>query len=283
MFRRLSNSWHLVKASAAVLRADKELIIFPILAGIASLIVMATFAVPMFLAGLFEAMFADDWGITRIVGYAVAFLFYLTQYTVVIFSNSALVGAANIRLKGGDPTVGDGIRIAASHFSSILGYAAISATVGVILQWLSEKGALGRFVASLGGLAWGLATYLAVPVLVIEGVGPLEAVKRSTRLLKETWGEQIVGNFGINTIFGLFYLLVILVSIPLIVLAYVATNSFIPVAILALGMVLVLVALGLISGALSGIYAAALYRYAAEGKATGYFDAGLMQQTFRPK
>ena len=38
MFARISNSWSLVKASWAVLRADKELIIFPIIAPAAAAI-----------------------------------------------------------------------------------------------------------------------------------------------------------------------------------------------------------------------------------------------------
>ena len=38
MFAKLKNSWALIKASAAVLRADKELIIFPIVSGIGVLI-----------------------------------------------------------------------------------------------------------------------------------------------------------------------------------------------------------------------------------------------------
>ena len=68
----------------------------------------------------------------------------------------------------------------------------------MILRWLSERGLLGRIVASLFGLAWNIVTYLVVPILVVEGIGPIEAVKRSGALLKKTWGEQIVGNFGDN-------------------------------------------------------------------------------------
>ena len=98
-------------------------------------------------------------------GYLILFAFYLVQYFVIIYANSALVGAALIRLKGGDPTVGDGFRIAGSRMGAIFGYAAISATVGLILRWFSERGSLGTIAASLFGLAWGLATFLAIPIL----------------------------------------------------------------------------------------------------------------------
>ena len=192
MFTRISNSWQLVKASAAVLRADKELIIFPIVSGIGVIIVTLTFALPMFLAGLFDAAF---FGQNQVVGLLVAFLFYLAHYFVIFFANSALVGAAMIRLRGGDPTVDDGFRIALKHVGPILGYAFVAATVGMILRWLSERsGTLGRIVVSLVGIAWNVTTYLTVPVLVMEEVGPIEAIKRSASLLKKSWGEQIVDN-----------------------------------------------------------------------------------------
>src|SRR5262245_22771845 len=203
MFQRLSNSWELVKASAAVLRADKELVVFPIVSAIGTLIVTATFALPLFLAGMFDSMYVDGKGFQPL-GMAVAFLFYLTQYFVIFFANTALVGAAMIRLQGGDPTVGDGFQIALRRIGPIFGYALISATVGMILRAIAERaGFIGRIVISLIGLAWNLATYLVVPILAVEDVGPIEAIKRSTALLKRTWGEQVVGNAGLGAVFGL--------------------------------------------------------------------------------
>jgi hypothetical protein len=211
------------------------------------------------------------------------FFFYVVQYTVIIFANSALVGAAMIRLRGGDPTVGDGFRIAFQHIGSILGYALLSATVGMILRMISERsGNLGRIVTSLVGLAWNLATYLVVPVLVIEGVGPLDAVKRSASLLKKTWGEQIVGNFSIGLIFGLATVLVILLGIPAFILAA-SIESLALIIAVAVIFVLVLVFLGLINSTLTGIYVAAVYRYAAEGETSGFFNKEMIQGAFRLK
>ena len=105
MFARIRNSWALMKASAAVLRSDKELIMFPIVSAIGVLVVMATFAFPVFLSGLFDTLIL---GRSRALGIIVGFAFYVVQYFVIIFANSALVGAAMIRLRGGDPTVSDG-------------------------------------------------------------------------------------------------------------------------------------------------------------------------------
>jgi hypothetical protein len=280
MFAKIRNSWELVKASVAVLRADKELIVFPIVSSIGLFLVSVAFFAPMLVAGFFDSIFEGE---AQIFGLVIGFMFYVVQYSVIIFANSALIGAATIRLRGGDPTVADGFRIATKHLGSILGYALISATVGMILRWISERGkGLGRIVSSIVGLAWNLATYLVVPVLVIEGVGPWEAVKRSATLLKRTWGEQIVGNFSIGAIFTLVSVVVILISIPVAFLL-VTAELYVLIVPLVLVVVVFFTLMGLISSTLNGIYVAAVYRYAAEGDAGSFFDEEMVRGAFRPK
>jgi hypothetical protein len=273
-----SNSWALVKASAGVLKLDKELMVFPLMSGIAAVLVTASFIVPFAVTGGWE-MFAEGEG--SYLGYVLGFLFYLVQYTVIFFFNSALVGAALIRLDGGDPTVSDGLSIAASRMGSILGYAAVAATVGMVLRFVSERsGWLGRLAVGLVGMAWTLATYLTVPVLVTENIGPIEAVKKSAGLFKRTWGEQVVGNFGMGWAFFLAAVSWTLVSGALI---FAAASVSGPAAAAAVGIaVLGYVLLGLVASTLKGIYTAALYRYASTGDA-GSFDARIVGNAFRPR
>jgi hypothetical protein len=282
MFRRLTNSWELVKASASVLSADKELMVFPVVSAFLSVIVLVTFAVPSVLAGIFDSTALADSGIP-VAGYVIGFLFYVVQYGVIFYCNTALVGAALIRLRGGDPTVGDGFRIANSRIVPILGYALLAATVGMILRAISERsGVLGKLVISVVGLAWNLATFLVVPVLAVEDIGPIDAVKRSSAYLRKTWGEQIVGNAGIGAVFGLLSFGVILAGIA-VFMAAIATQSAALMAAVAVGVILVLMGLTLVSSTLSGIYAAALYRYAAEGDAGTFFSADLVKDAFQRK
>lgn len=280
MFGQLSNSWALVKASAAVLKADKELIVFPIISSIGVLIVSASFFLPLFLAGAFDQTVAG--GGFNVLSFVVLFAFYIVQYFVIFFANTALVGAALIRLRGGDPTVGDGFRIASSRFLPLLGYALIAATVGMILNSLSRRsGFLGKLVISLVGFVWNVATFLVVPVLATEDVGPIEAIKRSSGLLKRTWGEQIMGNYGLNAVFGLATLALFVTCGGVALLAL--QMEFNIIAILMGVLLLVgLLALGLLNAALSGIYTAAVYQYAAEGQAGKFFDAEMVRNAFRP-
>ncbi|MDQ7036519.1 MAG: DUF6159 family protein [Anaerolineae bacterium] len=202
MFGSFSRSWQLVKASWAVLKADKELILFPIISSITLVIV----SIIMFIPSAIIAFSLDVAGLGEggagILGYIGLFISYFVSYTIIIYFNTGLIGAAMIRLDGGDPTLSDGFRIANERISKILAYAAISATVGVILRIIEERaGFIGDIIASIIGFAWNLATFLVIPVLVSTDMGPIEAVKHSGSLLKKTWGEQITGNFSIGGIF----------------------------------------------------------------------------------
>lgn len=277
MFDKISRSWTLVKASAAVLRSDKELLLFPVISSLATLLVAATFLVPVLGLRIFEG------GDIGVLGAIVGFLFYLCQYFVIFFFNTALVGAAMIRLEGGDPTVADGLRIARSKAGVILGYAALAATVGLVLQMISEKaGFLGKIVLSLVGMAWTVASFLVVPILVSRDVGPIDAVKESIELLKRTWGENVAGNVGIGMAFGLITMLVVVLAVGLVIAAAAVGGAKLAIVVGIVG-VLAVALVAVIQAALSGIYSAAVYRYAVDGIAPAGFAGPQLQSAFQPK
>ena len=259
MAGKFAASWSLVKASAAVLKSDRELLLFPLLSGLATLLVVASFALPFLAAGglLHLREISSNHAGLAAGDYALMFLFYLCQYAVIFFFNTALVGAAMMRLDGGDPTLGDGLRLAWSRLPAILGYALIAATVGLLLRALEKRaGFIGRWIIGLLGVAWTVATFLVVPVLAATDVDPVTAVKESATLLRRTWGENLIGNVGMGIAFGLLFMALMLAGAGV---------------------------LALVQSALQGIYAAALYRYATDGNAGGGFDADVLGQAFRVK
>ena len=281
MFEKFSRSWALVKASAGVLRADKELLVFPLLSSIAVVLVMASFIAPALGFGWLQGLDEGDGVPPAMIAWA--FAFYISQYFVMFFFNTALVGAAMIRLDGGDPTVRDGLRIAGSRIGAIFGYAVIAATVGLLLQMLEQRaGFVGRIVVGLIGMAWTVVTFLTVPVLVARDVGPIDAVRESAGLLRRTWGENLIGAGGIGLAFGLLMALLVVLGVALTVAAA-ASGSLLLVGIVAALAVLAVIATGLLQAALSGVYSAALYRYAVSGDAPVGFDGMLLESAFQKK
>ena len=280
MFARLSRSWSLIKASAGVLAQDKELLVFPLLSAICTLLVVAAFVLPALGLGALDGLRS---GGVSVAMYVLGFLFYLVQYFVIFFFNSALVGAALIRLDGGDSTLRDGLRIASSKWVSILGYAAIAATVGLILRSLQERaGWLGRIVVGFLGVAWTVASFLVVPVLVSRDVGPLDAIKESALLLKKTWGENLIGQGGVGLVFSLIFVAMTVLGALAIVGAAMSGSGVVIGLVVALVVIAFLLA-ALIHAALSGIYSAALYRYAVGQEASTGFDGQLLQRAFAVK
>lgn len=284
MFSSWGRSWQLVKASWAILQADKELIWFPVISGIVTILISIVMFIPSIAVSITLFSTNAGEGVSEVIGFVGLFIYYLVMYTISIYFNTALVGAAMMRMDGDNPTMKDGFSIANSRLSKIIGFAAMSATIGVIIRFVQERGGfIGELVAGIGGMAWNLATFLVVPVLVAQDVGPWEAIKTSGNLLKRTWGEQITGNFSIGGIFFLFYLLVIVVAVGLGIFAGAVLESLVlVVAVISLA-VIAMIVIGVIQGALSGIYQATLYRYAETGVTPDNFDIELIQGAFKPK
>lgn len=283
MISKFSRSVELIQASAKVLRSDKELLILPLLSGIAAVVVCTTLIWQAFVSGALPAL--ENGEPIRPLStafYIWLFAFYFAQYFVIIFFNTALVGAAIARLSGGDPTVSSALALAWSRIVPIVGYALISATIGLLLRMLAERlGFLGRLIVFGAGLAWTVATFLVVPVLAAEGVGPIKAIGRSGELLNETWGENIVGNSGIDVVTSLIGLVIAFVGLAGFML-FDAGSFSTGVAIVALATVAMLMLI-IVSTALSGVYSGAVYYYALTGEAPDGFDKGLIRGSFTRK
>lgn len=279
----LQRSFDLFKACWQVLKADKELIWFPIISSLAMLVVTILFLLPAsVLLGLFGAASGADTSNSSFLGYVLAFLWFFVAYFVSLYFNVALIGAALIRLDGGDPTLGDGIRIANSRLGKIAQYAAVSAFVSLVLQQVRERaGFLGEIVGFLGEAAWNVISFLVLPVLIVQDISVFDAIKRSMEMLKKTWGEQLVVSGGMGIVFGLITVILFVVGGGLIFLL-----AQISVALTIVGVIVLLTAiavLGAISGALGGIYKAMLYRYAETGEVGMGMDGSLLAGAFKEK
>ena len=272
MFDTLSRTWELTKQSFAVLRADKEILLFPVMSAIAAILVALTFLTPLYTTGAFQALKQGSGTPTT---YVVLFLFYYASYFVIVFFNSALVACANIRLSGGDPTVSDGLRIAAARIGRIAAWTLVAATVGLLLRMLEERAEkLGRLVVGLLGMGWTLITYFIIPVLVFENLSIADSLKRSVQLFRRNWGEEVASGLG----FGLLFFLL---AIPSVLLAYVGFTIH-PFAGLAI-FLLYFLTLAAVAAAVKGIFMVALYRYATEGEVPAGFSPSLIQGAFTQK
>ena len=280
MFKRMANGWNLAKQCWKVLMLDKELMVFPLISLIACGLILASFIAPLFASGLLDPG-PENEAISEPVLMASFFAFYVIAYFIMIFFNSALIACAIIRFRGGDPTVMDGLRAAAARTPKILAWSLVSAVIGMILQAIEQRaGVVGKIVSGLLGAAWAIASYFAVPVLVMENLGPIDALKRSASVMKKTWGETLAAEFGM-------FLLVLVACLPAVLLIFLGvasmgTSSAIGGLLVVLGAIWLLTAI-LAGSTLDSILKAALYLYASEGKVPHNFDDRIAKAAFAPK
>ncbi|MCB8933367.1 MAG: DUF6159 family protein [Fimbriimonadaceae bacterium] len=271
---RLERSWSLAKQSWAVLRGNPKLAVFPVVSSVAILLVTASFFIP-----LVAAVGLKNLEQPPAYAYAVTFAYYLVSYFVVVFFNAALIHCANEALEGRSAEFGDGIHAAMSRLGPIIGWSLLSATIGTILNAISERlGIVGQIIIGLLGAAWNIVTFFAVPMLVLKGVGPFDAVKGSWATIKKTWGETLIGNAGVS-------LAVFVMAIPAVVL--IVATAFTGIAALIIGAVALSVlywaVLAAVGACMNGIYTTAVFSYAQSGEIPSGFDGETIRQAFTQK
>lgn len=264
-----SRGLRLAMASWSVVRQDRQLLVLPILSFLCSVVVTAVFAAGIWGVGLPESDRLEP------VHYVILFVLYVALAFVTIFFNAAVIGTAMERLRGRDATIADGLRLAREHLGEIFLWAVVTATVGMILRSLAERfGFVGRIVLSLIGAAWNVVTFFVVPVLLYEEVGVGQGIKRSASLFRQRWGEEFVGNGAIGIVV---FLAALVVGGVAFALGAIAIPLGIVVGVVGLGALLA------IGAACSGVFNAALYRYATTGEASGAFSIEDLSSSFRPK
>ena len=101
-------------------------------------------------------------------------------------------------------------------------------------------------------------------------------------LLKKTWGENLIGQGGVGLVFGFIFFALLIVGGGAIIAAATTGNGVLIGLVVAVVIVAMLLA-GLVQAALSGIYSAALYRYAVGAGDSEGFDAQMLGHAFRTK
>lgn len=274
---RFANTWRLTKNSWSLLKQDRELLWLPVLSMLTILAIAIAAAVVGFVTGSFDTGGGADsvQGSAVVLGLVFAFVATAT----VVYFEGALVAGAHERMTGGDPTVRSAMGKAASRLPSLLGWALITLTVGLVLRFLRERlGWLGQMLTFLAEAAWGVATYLVVPAIIIDDYRSFASVKHSMSLVRRTWGENLIAQAG-------FGLLGFVIALPIIVVA-VLIASLVPGIGLYVGIAVGLfgvLAVSVVVSALSLYFKTALYEYATDGVAHGGFDIDEMEASFRSK
>jgi hypothetical protein len=285
----LERSWLLTKLSFGVVKQDSEMLLFPLLATIFSVLFSGVLLVPtVFLDFIRHNTHGSAHLRFDAIAYVLLGVTYLGLSFIATFFNVCVVYTTKTRFEGGDATFSGSIKFAFSKLHLIFAWAALSATVGLILhaidQIAQKAGLFGKIVLgivrALLGAVWSVLTIFVVPAMVYEDIGPFAAIKRSAETLKSTWGESLVRYYGLGLVQFLFWLLGFAIAGGAIF--GLAALHAPPVAYaLVIGIAIVyFVAVVLVFNVANAVFNTALYAYA-NGKAPAAFQSIDLGQAFR--
>lgn len=286
-----SRSWSIFKTSWGVLKQDRELLWLAAMSFGVALVLLLLAGAVVLVAGLLTAAgtsvdgSADNswWENPHAAVYVLLVLVVLPCLAIAnAFFHGAIVHGALERLGGGDPTVQSALRGARSRLKQLALWGLFALTVSWLISILQAALERIRFVgwilSSLLELAWNVMKFLVIPIVVVEGLGPFASLRRSKEMLRETWGENLIGQFGM----GIVGLLFALPGIILVVL--VSMTGFAPVIIFGVAVaVIYMVGVGLFLSALNSVYQSVLYNYAVKGETPAGFSGNDVAKAFAPK
>lgn len=272
-----SDSWRLTKIAFGLVFQDSALLVFPLVAGLSAIAVLALFALgtlylaPLLLVG---GSLSTSYEVVGIVLFLVA---YFSTTFIAVYATAGLIGAATLKLEGQQPTASDGWTIARANLSRLAVWALISATVGLLIQLVSSRfrGAAGIVIGGIAGATWAIATYFVIPVIVYQKSTPWQSLGRSAKMFLNTFGRTLVTNIVLALIVGAGIVAAVVLGVIGLFLLFSGTTFF--------GVVLIVSALGvgflfaLLGASAEGVLRAALYRYATTGK----IDPDLMPAAYK--
>jgi hypothetical protein len=292
---RIRNGWILAKKSWSVLRSDRSLLVFPILSGFFVLLALAliwggtALAAPDLFSqetnapSRFEFTAADEEEVSiDPILYAIFAVSAFVSTALAVYFNVGLAACASRSLRGEDTRVGEGLRAANGRLGAILGWALLATVVGLILRAIEARFRfIGDIVAALLGAAWAIASFFAIPLIALEGKGPIATLKGSAKVVKEKWGEGLTGYAAISII-TLLAVLVVLFPFGLGVALAAEASIAAAVAVGVVGVVCLVLVL-VLSATLNQIFRVAVYEFARTGQASGAFTSTDLNAAFVPK
>jgi hypothetical protein len=310
---KFQRSWQLFKSSLAVMRKDKQLLLFPILTTACTLLIGLLFLFPIafqptghsYVSGAHWKAVGTTLYDTDGAGYAnhdgnngqmairnvkpLALVYfgvtYFASMFVATFFNVAFYQQILNALNGEAVSIGTGLRFAATKWKPILMWTPFAGLVGYIIKALEQRfGLVGRLVMRLVGTAWSIACVFVIPVLITseKSTNPLSVLKESAMTLKNTWGESLIGYAGVS--FG--SAIILLLSLAWLgagIAISVSLQLYWVLALVIVGWLAAVVLWAYVMSVASQIFRCALFLYAANGTLPAPYTNEMVTLAFKIK
>ena len=265
---RLARSWDVTKKTFAVIKADKEILAFPILSVLFTIGLFLLLFLPFIITLLVQSII-PPFTVMALFG----LLFVFIQVFIGVFSHGAIVHIAKTRFEGGDATFMEGVKAAWNRKGQLIKWALLTGTVGLIISMAQNKardkrgiaGAVANAILGLAALAWKIVSLFVVPSIIIKGTGPIDSLKKSYETIKKTWGESLVKYLGLNVVGSLIGVIGFIVLV-LPAILFLIDGLFTLAIVFVLLWILFLTLTKVILSAADTVFDTALFMYADTGK-----------------
>jgi len=190
MFENLKAGWALGKQVRKLVFSDRQLILYPLLS---SVVVFVEFF--LIFASLFINSVVTGGSVSGILYIVALFLFYLVSTFTATYILMALLIAFRSYANGHKIGMVEAFRQTSQYTTLILEWAVFYSVVLLIVRLIEQRmGAMGRLIFGLAaGVAIGVATIFAIPVILDNKVGPVQAVKQGAEFFVRNIGKAAGG------------------------------------------------------------------------------------------
>lgn len=271
---RLRASYILFKESFRFVWSDKEMLLVPIIASILQLFLIGVALIFVIIpSGIFTESEAET--TYSAIQYAYLFIFYVISAFTIACSQAVITHIVYVRAHNGDATLWSGIKVAGKHSFSLLVWACITSTVGIVLRAITERSTLFvKIFTMFVGAAWSVLTYFVVVAIVVDNKSVFSAIGHSGNVFKRTWGETLASNISLGLTFLVFYMVLIFALIGFLFVFGAGPGAVLLSALLFFVVVLITI---LLNSVLNSVLRTLLYVYASEQIVPSNFNRELLE------
>lgn len=281
-FDRLRNGFEITKISIDIAMKEPWMIILPFISAGIMIAIIIWYIITIFGITIFGGNTAQTSIAIDAFSFIMPIIIYFVGYFLTYFTQAMIIYGAKERLSGNDPTIAQAFAGASEHLLQIIILSIIGAIIGMITKILSykkngQKNIFMTLSTSIIGIAWTVASYFALPIIISEKKNVFDAFKRSGEITFQVWGEGISANFSLF----LLYIPATILFIGSLVFLFININ-IIALALLILAVISFFAAI-FISMPVKAIISQALYDYATKKQAPPGFDSTYLQNAFTKK
>ncbi len=276
-------SWEVTKATFSVMLHNKKMIWFAVADAVLSVLAF----IPAIVIGLMLGGVVQGKGATSVLMLSILAAYFIAYFFTVFF-DVAVVYTAKREFEKKHATTGEIISFTFKRMKSIIGWALINGSVGLILKSLKGRSRNGRsnpighLLSGLLSSAWSVLIIFVIPSIVYENKGPIKAVKTSFNTVRRTWGELLIRYFGLGLVQGgvVFVGLLVFSIVGFIGydlgLVYIMAGAFVLFIIYS-------IIVGIIFAVANQVFDTALYEYVHHGKVPGEYKEETLKHAFKSR